>query len=239
MLAIEYKRLQNASPALSRQIDVRLAQIERMRFVQKEYTDYVQLTSATDERDALLLARQESSPRVANFRGNATAATTMASAPKPFTVPAGTAVSPVPMAPPAEPVAKIDGPVLKAPEVAEIPHAIAAAPAMSPPPQIQPRISPPATSQNRAVPSQQTTGPQSKRFEAVGIVQKAVDARPGSPQYVLVAPNGRILVYLQEPKGVSFEGFVGQPMGVNGARHTHLQTTTPMIAVQTLTPVRL
>jgi hypothetical protein len=239
MLAIEYKRLQNQSPSLSRQIDVRLAQIERMRFVQKQYTDYVQLTSATDERDALLLARQESAPRTANFRSNAAAPVTMASAPKPFPVPAGTAVSPVPTAPPAEPVAKIDGPVLKAPEVAATPHAIPSTPAMSPPPQIQPRIAPPATAQNQPMPSRQTTGPQPQRFEAVGIVQKAVDARPGAPQYVLVAPNGRILVYLQEPKGVSFEGFVGQPMGVNGARQNHPQTTTPMIAVQTLTPVRL
>jgi hypothetical protein len=136
-------------------------------------------------------------------------------------------------------VAKIDGPVLKTPEVAATPHVIPGARAMLPTPQIQGRVAPPATAQNQPVTSQPVTGPQPQRFEAVGIVQKAVDARPGAPQYVLVAPNGRILVYLQEPKGVSFEGFVGQPMGVNGARHAHPQTTTPMIAVQTLTPVRL
>lgn len=95
------------------------------------------------------------------------------------------------------------------------------------------------TAPTQPMPSPTPTGTQPQRFEAVGIVQKAVDPPPQAPQYVLVAPNGRILVYLQEPKGVSFEGFVGQPMGVNGEPHRHPQMTTPMIAVETLTPVRL
>ena len=244
MLTIEYKRLQHQSPSLTRQIDVRLAQIERMRFVQKQYTDYVQLTSATDQRDAMLLASHSSSPRVANFRNGMAMPGAIAAAPKPFAVPAGTPVSPIPMAPPAEPAAKVEGPTLKAPLAAK-PSSLPAAPAVSPQPapQIQPRMAAPPRvalpTQPVSSPGPSSTASQPQRFEAVGIVQKAVHAGPGSPQYVLVAPNGRILVYLQEPKGVSFEGFVGQPMGVNGARHRHPQMTTPMIAVQTLTPVRL
>ncbi len=71
-----------------------------------------------------------------------------------------------------------------------------------------------------------------------GVVQKAVEPHPEAPQYVLVAPNGRILVYLQEQPGIPLEKFVGQPMGVDGEKHRHPELTTPMIVVDRLTPVR-
>src|SRR5690606_23501666 len=56
-LAAQYRLLKSTQAVSARQIDVRLAQLERMQMVREHYSQYVQLTSGTDERDAALVAR--------------------------------------------------------------------------------------------------------------------------------------------------------------------------------------
>jgi len=257
-LAAEYRRLRQADPASGRQIDVRLAQLERMRVVKEQYGDYVRLTSATDQRDAELLAKQSvptavSDAQLAATPSPSTTGPTLAppmllaadphadAAPLPPSTPTAetgpqiqggppfattgvtNAARPRPMiaaAPAGNPGAA--GPLLLAPEAESPVQAAAPAPAAMRPP----------------VPGQPAPPGGPRRFDAVGIVQKAVDPHPEAPQFVLVAPNGRILVYLREQPGIPLEKFVGQPMGVDGARHKHPEMTTPMIVVDRLTPVR-
>ena len=67
---------------------------------------------------------------------------------------------------------------------------------------------------------------------------RLVDPHPEVPRHVLVAPNGRILVYLQEQPGIPLDKFVGQAMGVDGERHRHPELTPPMIVVERLTPAQ-
>ncbi|HEX6984266.1 MAG TPA: hypothetical protein VF170_02765 [Planctomycetaceae bacterium] len=242
-LAAEYRRLKAANPASGRQIDVRLAQIERMRMVREHYTDYVRLTSATDERDAALLARR------AGVTGGVVQAAvpdggrpqvTLAPPMRLAEAPAEAASPLPPAAPPAEPKPIVQG---GPPFATGRPSGMAAArPRASPSPAAGPVLLPPtaepqppadaATRQAAKPPG----GP--RRFDAVGVVQKAVDPHPEAPRHVLVAPNGRILVYLQEQPGVSLDAFVGKPMGVDGERHRHPDLATPMIVVERLTPVR-
>jgi hypothetical protein len=260
-LADEYRRLRAANPSMGRQIDVRIAQIERMRLVKEQYGDYVRLTSATDSRDAELLAKHAvpaAMPQTQQAAGPTLAPPMLLAA-----EPQESATPLPPPAPPAEGRPQIQGgppyattgivnaapaapaqastvsmaeerdasgPLLLAPE-AEAPAPALAGPAparLVAAPQPLPAAAKPAP----AAPN----GP--RRFDAVGVVQKAVDPHPEAPQYVLVAPNGRILVYLREQPGISLEKFVGHPMGVDGARHKHPELTTPMIVVDRLTPVR-
>lgn len=77
-----------------------------------------------------------------------------------------------------------------------------------------------------------------RRFDAVGFIQKAIDAPQGAPQFVLVSSEGRVQAYLREPTQGSFEPYLGQAMGIDGRaqRVPHLQL--PLIEVDRLTPVR-
>ncbi|MGC1274763.1 MAG: hypothetical protein WBC44_13740 [Planctomycetaceae bacterium] len=244
-LAAEYGRLKSTHAVSARQIDVRLAQIERMQMVREHYSGYVQLTSATDERDAALVARY-GAMNTANVvhaakpvpqRPPVTLAAPQAETPSDLAmrqvpaappaaprsivqnVPNGISQSALPTAPSAStaPPAAASGPLLMAPDTAVRP----AAPSRAVPPQ--------ATATSTAAP---------QRFDAVGVIQKTVNPHPAAPQHVLVAPNGEILVYLKTQPGISLEQFVGTTMGVDGDRLRHPELTPPMIVVERLTPVR-
>lgn len=90
----------------------------------------------------------------------------------------------------------------------------------------------------QANPAGGNPGPGTQRFDAVGFIQKAIDAPAGAPQFVLVSAEGRIQAYLRDPTQGTFEAYVGYPMGVDGRaqRVPHLQL--PLIEVERLTPVR-
>jgi hypothetical protein len=59
------------------------------------------------------------------------------------------------------------------------------------------------------------------------------------PRHVLLAPNGRVLAYLQAAPGVNLDQFVGQSMGLIGPRVFHPQLNADVLTVQRLAPVRL
>ena len=239
-LAVEYRRLGRAAQGgYGRQIELRLAQVERLRVVQSHYADYIWLASGTDQRDAVLLARQEGllpgGPVQTAFSASRLTPVPMAPVPAGGPTPGGPGPG---FGPPAPQLAarEIEGrsiaptldPFADAGRPDPTPVAAAAGPMPStagvPGPQ-PPVVGPPVVGQPR-------------RFDAVGVVQRAVDPHPEAPRYVLTAPNGTILFYLQDQPGVPLEKFVGQPMGIDGATHRHPDVKTPMIVVDRLTPVR-
>jgi hypothetical protein len=92
-------------------------------------------------------------------------------------------------------------------------------PAMAPPRQVRPPGSPP--------------------LDGAGIIQQAAATSPNGPRHVLLAPNGRILAYLQPERGVNLDAFVGRPMGVMGFRTYRSELQADLIIVRGMIPVRL
>lgn len=85
--------------------------------------------------------------------------------------------------------------------------------------------------------SQSRTTP--PRFDGAGIVERAA-GKPGTgPRYVLLAPEGRVLAYLQPAPGVNLEQWVRRPAGVVGTRSFRPELKADLIVVKGLTPVRL
>lgn len=244
-----YQNIKENRPSLGRQIDVRLSQISKMRVVQSHYRDYVQLTSATDERDAALVARQGTPPRTGIVHADVlrdrepklTLAPPLQMAAKPV---GRTPAAPV-TAPPAQPAPKASsGPHLLGlvgqPQHSPAPLPVPNRPTTPQPvnavaPSAVPRPAPGATAMP-APPALPPEGPQ--RFGAVGLVQKSTTPQSGGPSYVLVSPQGGIVAYLQTKPGISLDQFIGQPMGVDGAAQRQPPGQAPMIAVEKLTPVR-
>jgi uncharacterized protein (DUF433 family) len=97
---------------------------------------------------------------------------------------------------------------------------------MTAPPEMQP---PPA----------QPAAPRPQRFDGAGIIQRSATTYPGAPRYVLLAPNGRVLAYLQAEPGVDLERAVGHAMGLNGQRAYDPNLRADFMRVRQLTPVRL
>jgi hypothetical protein len=82
------------------------------------------------------------------------------------------------------------------------------------------------------------TGGVSPQLNGAGIVQRA-PARPGSPPYMLTAPDGRFLTFLNAGPGVNLDAAVGQPMGVVGRRYFEPSVRAEMIVVRQMMPVQL
>jgi uncharacterized protein YgiM (DUF1202 family) len=99
------------------------------------------------------------------------------------------------------------------------PQGVSSTPALAPPRQVRPPGSPP--------------------LDGAGIVQRAATSVPNGPRHVLLAPNGRILSYLQAGQGVDLDAFVGRPMGVMGIRAYRPELQTDLIVVRGMIPVRL
>jgi hypothetical protein len=78
-----------------------------------------------------------------------------------------------------------------------------------------------------------------KKFDGAGIIQRSASGIRGAPPYVLVAPGGKILAYLQPAPGIDLSPYVGQSMGVIGQRSFRQELQAEMIVVRSLQPVRL
>jgi hypothetical protein len=88
-------------------------------------------------------------------------------------------------------------------------------------------------------PPRQIHPPGSPPLDGAGIVQRAAATSPNGPRHVLLAPNGRILAYLQGDQGVNLDAFVGRQMGVMGFRAYRPELQTDLIVVRGMIPVRL
>lgn len=78
-----------------------------------------------------------------------------------------------------------------------------------------------------------------RKFDGAGIVQRAAASQSGAPQYVLLAPDGRVLTYLQPGPGVNLEAYVGKSMGLLGQRAFRQDLNADLLVVRQATPVRL
>lgn len=79
----------------------------------------------------------------------------------------------------------------------------------------------------------------SMRFEGAGIVHRLPNPPPGTPRYVIAAPDRRILCYLDSEPGIDLERYLGQSMGLNGPRAYDPRLRADRMRVQRATPVRL
>ena len=107
------------------------------------------------------------------------------------------------------------------------------------PPAIAPAPRPaaqPQPSQSGAAPA---APPSSPRFDGAGIIQRIATPSRGGPQHVLVAPDGRLLAYLQAARGINLDPYVGREMGLYGERFRHPSLQADYLVVRGLTPVRL
>ncbi len=80
---------------------------------------------------------------------------------------------------------------------------------------------------------------QAPAFDGAGIVQKMAKTFPGGPQYVLIAPDGRMLSFLTAEPGVDLNRHVGRAMGIIGQRVHRNDWNADAITVRSLQPVQL
>ena len=88
-------------------------------------------------------------------------------------------------------------------------------------------------------PAQAQGQTQTPAFDGAGIVQKMAKTFPGGPQYVLIAPDGRMLSFLTAEPGVDLNRHVGRAMGIVGQRVHRNDWNADTITVRSLQPVQL
>ncbi len=81
--------------------------------------------------------------------------------------------------------------------------------------------------------------PPGQRYEGAGIVHRLPNAPPGTPRYVIAAPDRRILCYLDTDPGIDLEKYLGQSVGLNGPRAYDPRLRADRMRVQKLTRVIL
>jgi hypothetical protein len=89
------------------------------------------------------------------------------------------------------------------------------------------------------IPSQPINAQPRRKYAGAGIVQRSATTFTGAPRYVLLAPNGRILAYLQGVEGVDLSRAIGKAMGITGSRDYRSDLQTDLIRVRSYTPIRL
>lgn len=208
-----YQQLQQkaALPALAHQIDLRFAAIGRYQKIKKEYDELIQLTKNTRQRDAQLMSIQRNQPPATPETPNPAENERLVPIPDPFAQTPESVPEPV------------DLPGLEVPP---------GNPAPSAPRQPQPTPRP-------AAPRSPQNGSSVPRFDGAGIVQRAAAAGTGTPAYVLVTPQGRVLAYLQPVQGLNLAPYIGKAMGIYGQRSYRRDLRVDVIVVRSLTPVRL
>lgn len=77
------------------------------------------------------------------------------------------------------------------------------------------------------------------KFAGAGVVQRSALSRPGIPSHVLLAPDGRVLSYLQAGPGINLDQHIGKSVGITGARGFRRELNADLMIVRGLTPVKL
>ena len=70
-------------------------------------------------------------------------------------------------------------------------------------------------------------------------MQRSALSRPGFPSHVLLAPDGRVLSYLQAGPGINLDQHIGTSVGITGARGFRPELNADLMIVRGLTSVRL
>ena len=76
-------------------------------------------------------------------------------------------------------------------------------------------------------------------FDGAGIVRRVTNAAPGGPQFVLLAPDDRLLHVLQPGPGIDLNRYDGRAMGIFGQRSRREDWNTDVLTVRSLQPVQL
>ncbi len=90
-----------------------------------------------------------------------------------------------------------------------------------------------------APPTSASRPPAGSKFNGAGIVHRLPNPPPGTPRYVIAAPDRRILCYLDPGPGVDLEQYVGKSMGLIGQRGYDPRIRYDRMLVYSLTPVQL
>ncbi|MBT5018079.1 SH3 domain-containing protein [bacterium] len=107
--------------------------------------------------------------------------------------------------------------------------------------QSQPNITPPgtmSTTQQPTQPGEALNSAVSPRLNGAGVIQP-LQSYPGAPQFALVAPDGRMLAYLETAEGINIREWIGKPSGIIGNRQFNPQLGADVIRVQRVVPVKL
>lgn len=193
-------------------IQQRLNTIEARRVVQEQYLDFLRLTNETSQREAQLLSMQSGRP---------------GAAPAAYPRRPGAAPTPQPASQPtpAEPTpASQPGPQ--------------PTPVSQPGAQPGPTLGPIEPIPDEQLPEQNAPGV-TPRFDGAGVIRRNNNVLGLAPEYVLVAPDGRFLAYLDQTENVNLAPYVGQAMGITGQRGFDPRVGADRIAVRRVTPVRL
>lgn len=204
--------LQTADPATAPLIQKRLTTIAARRQAQADYLDFLRLTSETTQREELLRAMQNGGIPVAPTAFPQIRLGAPQPVPDGGTMPAAGPAGGVPLGAngPIEPSVSV-GPQL-GPQIEPLPE--------------QPHFGPP-------------NGPVLPKFDGAGIVQRSGNAFGTVPPYVLIAPDGRLLAFLEPAGGANLEPYVGQAMGVIGHRSFDPRLQADRIVVRRVHPVQL
>jgi uncharacterized protein YgiM (DUF1202 family) len=89
------------------------------------------------------------------------------------------------------------------------------------------------------VPAAPASRPPGLKFDGAGIIERAASPPPGAPPFVLVAPDGRLLSYLQPPPGLDLNRHLRQSMGIYGERTRREEWQSDLIVIRGMQPVRL
>ncbi|VAX42084.1 hypothetical protein MNBD_PLANCTO02-1745 [hydrothermal vent metagenome] len=77
------------------------------------------------------------------------------------------------------------------------------------------------------------------QFDSAGIVRRASNWTPQRPHYVLVQPNGRLVIHLHSVPSINLEQAVGKSVGLHGKRYRRSDLRVDLLVVNKITPVRL
>jgi hypothetical protein len=237
-------RQQATTAGLDRMLDQRLSAIDRYQKVQKLDNEIRVIMSETEARDEQIRKSYSAmwhsastinppqtivrAPHLTNAQptapqpGPPSATTPQLAANQPPLVvpPAQTGATPEPVPQPAAPV---------------IPQADPFAPPRQPSSPAQPQTFAP-TQRPR---SRTITPAAAPKFDGAGIIQRSASTRANRATHVLLAPNGRVLTYLQGGTGINLDAYLGRAMGLHGPRSFRHELNADFMVVRRLTPVRL
>jgi hypothetical protein len=224
-------RGQTESAGLDRMLEQRLAAIDRYQKIQTLDNEIRSIMSQTEARDeeirksysAMWHSASTVNPPQTIVRSPHMTAT-QPSAPQPGAAPAGApqiAANQPPLVVPPSPSDASNQPV---PQPTPVPQP--AQPQTFAPTQQQPRTPAPASN----VPP---------KFDGAGIIQRSAATQANGATHVLLAPNGRVLTYLQAGPGINLDAYLGRSMGLTGPRSFRQELNADFMVVRRLTPVRL
>jgi len=129
-------------------------------------------------------------------------------------------------------------PVEGSPEMRSVPVPQPEFPAVGPQISSVPAASMPTPALSTPVPATPSPEGVTPQLNGAGIIQP-IQAPPGFPKFILTAPDGRMLAYVEPGAGVSLESWVGKQAGIIGLRSREENYGADLIRAQKIVPVKL